>query len=77
MEPGRYERGVDMRALLAYVAAVSVGSFIASFAPVQLLEILPNDPVWVRPACGVAGFALVLVVCIFVAHRLQRRDRSS
>lgn len=77
MEPGRYERGVDMRALLAYLAAFSVASLIASYAPAQLLEVLPHEPVWVRPACGVAGFALVLVVCIFVVHRLQRRGRSS
>jgi hypothetical protein len=77
MEPGRYERGIDMRALLAYLAAFPVASLIASFAPVQLLEFLPNDPVWVRPACGVAGFALLLVACIFAVHRLQRRGQSS
>jgi hypothetical protein len=73
MQESRFERGVDLRALLLYLAAaVVVGSLIAFLAPEQLLSLLPADPIWLRPAVVALALAGILLSCVIVARRLGR-----
>jgi len=73
MQESRFERGVDLRALLLYLAAaVVVGCLIAFLAPEQLLSLLPADPIWLRPAVVAFAFAGILHCCVIVARRLGR-----
>jgi hypothetical protein len=73
MQESRFERGVDLRALLLYLAAaVVVGSLIAFLAPEQLLSLLPADPIWLRPAVVALAFAGILLSCVIAARRLGR-----
>jgi hypothetical protein len=73
MEESRFERGVDLRALLLYlVTAVVVSCLIALLAPEQLLSLLPADPIWLRPAAAALGFAGILLCCVIVARRCSR-----
>jgi len=73
MQESRFERGVDLRALLLYlVAAAAVSCLIAFLAPEQLLSLLPADPIWLRPAVGAFAFAGILLCCVIVARRLGR-----
>jgi hypothetical protein len=73
MQESVFERGVDLRALLLYLAAaVVVGSLIAFLAPEQLLSLLPADPIWLRPAVVALAFAGILLSCVIAARRLGR-----
>ena len=72
MQESRFEGGVDLRVLLAYLAAVVVGCLVALLAPEQLLSLLPAEPVWLRPAGAAFGFAGILLGCVIVALRRSR-----
>lgn len=72
MQESRFERGVDRRALLPFLAAVVVQCLVAFLAPEQLLSLLPAEPIWLRPASAALGFAGILLCCVIVARRLSR-----
>ena len=74
MQESRSGRGVDLRALLPYLAAGAVGCLIAFVAPERLLNVLPAEPIWLRPAGAAFGFAGILLCCVIVVRRLSRRS---
>jgi hypothetical protein len=60
--------------MLIFAAATAVCAPLLTYVPLMVLELLPMDPVWLRPAAGVLGFALALLAGIFMANRFRRRS---